>query len=64
MVKDRHDPEHQLTIKVPASVMKALRLRAASRGETIRATILRALAKDGLRVPPTELLDRRSTRSR
>ena len=63
MMKERDAQEHQLTIKIPAALMRALRIRAASRGETIRTTILRALAKDGLRVRPAELLDRRSIRS-
>jgi hypothetical protein len=63
MPRKRPAPEHQLTIKVPAEVIRELRLRAAARGETIRTTILRALVRDGLRVPEAELVDRRGSRS-
>lgn len=60
MARPPRQSEHQLTIKIPRSVMRALRLRAAGRGETIRTTIMRALAKDGIQISNTDLIDRRS----
>jgi hypothetical protein len=48
-----------LMIVVPPVTLKALRQRAVDTGTTTRAVVLAALSKDGIQVPPHELIDRR-----
>ena len=49
----------QVTVKLPAAVVRAMKIRGAERGETLRTTVLRALVADGYEVPPEEIGDRR-----
>ena len=53
------EPDRQVTVMLPASVARELRLRAAERDETIRTVVLRALLADGFNVPAEEVVDRR-----
>jgi hypothetical protein len=48
-----------LMLMVPQETLKALRVRAAENGSTVRAVVLEALRKAGLPVPADELVDRR-----
>jgi len=51
--------EETLQITVPLVTKKSLRLKAAESGDTMRVIVLKALAAAGVRVPTTELQDRR-----
>ncbi len=51
--------ERKLTVTLPASVLRQLRLRTATEATTIRALLLEALARAGYEVPPGEIRDRR-----
>jgi hypothetical protein len=53
------EPDAQLTVMLPASIVRAAKIRAAERGETLRATVLRAFKADGFQVPDTAIADRR-----
>ncbi len=57
-----------LSVRLPPALVRAVKIRAATRGETLRATILRALKADGFKVPDSAISDRRvkanKTRSR
>jgi hypothetical protein len=48
-----------LMLMVPAETLKALRVRAAEDGTTVRALVLEALSATGYPVPADELIDRR-----
>jgi hypothetical protein len=56
------DPERDtsLAVMLPASIVRAVRMRAAERGETLRQTVLRALLADGFKIPEREIVDRRA----
>jgi hypothetical protein len=49
----------QLSVMLPAGIVRAVKIRAAERGETLRATVLRALRSDGFKVPDALIADRR-----
>jgi hypothetical protein len=49
-----------LSVTLPASVVTAVKVRAAERGETLRQTVLRALQADGFKIPEREIVDRRA----
>jgi hypothetical protein len=51
--------EETLQIAIPLATKKSLRMRSAETGDTLRVIVLRALAKNGIRVPDEELQDRR-----
>ncbi len=51
--------ERQLHATVPACVERALKIRAAEEGTTIRTLVLRGLQAIGIEVPPDEIGDRR-----
>jgi len=53
------EPDRQVTVMLPASVVRAMRMRAAELDETIRTVVLRALLADGFKVPTEEIADRR-----
>lgn len=48
-----------LMLMVPPETLRALRVRAAETGTTVRALVLEALLKAGYEVPADELIDRR-----
>ena len=56
---DAGEPDKQVTVMLPASVVRAMRMRAAEQDETIRTVVLRALLADGFKVPAEEIADRR-----
>jgi hypothetical protein len=49
-----------LAVMLPASIVRAVKVRAAERGETLRETVLRALKADGFKIPDHEIADRRA----
>jgi hypothetical protein len=51
--------ERQLHATVPACVERALKIKAAEEGTTIRTLVLRGLQAIGVEVPPEEIGDRR-----
>lgn len=53
------EPDKQLTVMLPASVVRAVRIAAAEKGETLRATVLRAFQAAGIEVSESEITDRR-----
>jgi hypothetical protein len=52
--------EAQLSVVLPADIVRAVKIRAAEKGETLRAVVLRALKADGFKVPEREITDRRA----
>ncbi len=48
----------QLNVILPNAVVSAVKARAAERDETLRVTVLRALAADGYDIDPADLDDR------
>jgi hypothetical protein len=53
------DPDRKLTLNLPASVMRQLKIRLAAEETTLRALVLEALAAAGYAVPAGEIRDRR-----
>ncbi len=51
--------ERQLHATVPASVERALKLKAVQEETTVRTLVLRGLQAIGIEVPPEEIGDRR-----
>jgi len=51
--------ERPLQAMVPASVERAVKIRAAEEGTTVRTLILKGLKAIGIDVPEEELRDRR-----
>jgi hypothetical protein len=49
-----------LAVMLPASIVRAVKIRAAESGQTLRETVLRALKADGFKVPDWEIADRRA----
>jgi hypothetical protein len=58
------EPDAQLSVQLPASVTRSVKIRAATNGETLRATILRALKADGYDIPVEAITDRRAEANR
>jgi len=58
------EPDAQLSVVLPAAIVRAVKVRAAERGETLRETVLRALKADGFKVPDREIADRRAEANR
>ena len=56
--------EAQLSVVLPADIVRAVKIRAAENGETLRAVVLRALKADGFKVPDREITDRRTEANR
>jgi hypothetical protein len=54
------EPDAQLSVVLPASIVRAVKIRAAENGETLRAVVLRALRADGFKIPDREITDRRA----
>jgi hypothetical protein len=48
-----------LMLMAPAETVKALRMRAAEEGTTVRALVLEALRNSGYSVPLDDIVDRR-----
>ena len=55
----KREAERPLQAIVPASVERAVKIRAAEEGTTVRTLILRGLKAIGIGVPEEELRDRR-----
>jgi hypothetical protein len=53
------EPQRPIQAYVPASLVKALNMRAAEEGTTVRTLILQGLKGLGLPVPEAELRDKR-----
>jgi hypothetical protein len=51
--------EDTLQITIPVATKKSLKIKAARSGDTMRIIVLRALASAGIRVPDTELQEKR-----
>ena len=56
-MKDRDVP---LQVEIPESVRRAIKIRAAADGDTMRTCILKALRRYGIDVDETLLKDRRT----
>ena len=53
-----------LQVMIPPPIRKQIAVLSAERGESLRVTVLRGLKAIGVRVPETELADRRGRRTR
>jgi predicted HicB family RNase H-like nuclease len=62
MVKPRRTDE-MLQVQIPAATKKDLAIKAARAGEPLRTYVLKALAEYGVKVPATEIADRRKSKS-
>jgi hypothetical protein len=58
------DPDAQLSVMLPADIVRAVKIRAAENGETLRETVLRALKTAGFKVPEAVIADRRVAANR
>lgn len=58
----KSDAEETLQVAIPLVTKKSLRMRSAETGDTLRVIVLKALSKNGIRVPDEELQDRRKTK--
>ena len=58
------EADTQLSVMLPSSVVKAVKVHAVERGETLRASILRALKADGFSIPESLIADRRAEANR
>ena len=54
--------EENLQVRIPAPVKRQLIMRAAMDGDTLRATVLKALRDYGIKVSETDIMDRRKDR--
>ena len=54
----------QLSVMLPAGVVRQVKGRAVERGETLRVAVLRALAADGYDISDDDLVDRRREAAR
>jgi hypothetical protein len=54
--------EQNLQIVVPDITKKSLKLRAIESGDSMRVIVLKALSSAGIRVPKSELRDRRKSK--
>ena len=54
--------ETTLQVLVPKETKKALRLRVAETGETMREVVLKALSREGITVAEEAIVDRRRKR--
>lgn len=62
-VEKKAEPQKSIQAFVPASVERALRMKAAEEGTTYRTLVLRGLKAIGIDVPDDELRDRRGKTS-
>jgi hypothetical protein len=53
-----------IQVMVPETVRRQLAIMSAERGESIRTVVLRALGGIGIRIPASQLVDRRGRRPR
>jgi hypothetical protein len=56
--------EVPIQVMVPPSVRRQLAIMSAERGENLRTVVLRALGAIGIKIPPSQLVDRRGRRPR
>ncbi len=60
----RIEGDAQLSVMLPASVVRQVKGRAVEHGETLRVAVLRALAADGYEINEADLVDRRAEAAR
>jgi hypothetical protein len=53
-----------IQVMVPPSVRRQLAIMSAERGESLRTVVLRALGGIGIKIPASQLVDRRGRRRR
>jgi hypothetical protein len=58
------EPDSQLSVVLPAGVVRAMKHRAVEKGETLRQTVLRALRADGFQIAARDMVDRRAEANR
>jgi hypothetical protein len=61
----RNDTEMEqvpIQVMVPPSVRRQLAIMSAERGESLRTVVLRALGGIGIKIPASQLIDRRGRR--
>lgn len=51
--------EVPIQVMVPSSVRRQLAIMGAERGESLRTVVLRALGAIGIKIPSSQLIDRR-----
>lgn len=56
--------EVPIQVMVPPSVRRQLAIMSAERGENLRTVVLRALTAIGIKIPASQLVDRRGRRPR
>ena len=56
--------EVPIQVMVPSSVRRQLAIMGAERGESLRTVVLRALGAIGIKIPSSQLIDRRGHRPR
>jgi hypothetical protein len=54
--------EVPVQVMVPEGVRRQLAIMSAERGESIRVVVLRALGEIGIKIPKSQLVDRRGRR--
>ena len=60
----RPEGDAQLSVMLPAGVVRQVKTRAVESGETLRVAVLRALAADGYEISDDDLVDRRREAAR
>jgi hypothetical protein len=59
---DTETEQVPIQVMVPPSVRRQLAIMSAERGESIRTVVLRALGEIGIKIPASQLIDRRGRR--
>ena len=60
----RSEGDTQLSVMLPSGVVRQVKAGATERGETLRVTVLRALAAYGYDIDQADLVDRRAEAAR
>ena len=55
----RPEGDAQLSVMLPAGVVRQVKARAVEHGETLRVAVLRALSADGYDIAEEDMVDRR-----
>lgn len=64
ILTDSEAREVPIQVMVPVSVRRQIAVMSAERGESIRTVVLRALGGIGIKIPSSQLVDRRGRRPR
>jgi hypothetical protein len=59
---DTETEQVPIQVMVPPSVRRQLAIMSAERGESLRTVVLRALGGIGIKIPASQLVDRRGRR--